>query len=542
MLLIFAVSFASARPTLLRWVARLPGAAVGPISLAPSDAASAAACLTEAARDGDLLFAVPMEAAITLHTALSDAAIGLELRNVWEHEGERAATAGFVAAHLLDPSSFFAPYLATLPARTADLPQHVLWWDAHEVALLDGTTAARECASIRDEVDDVCRVLRDGALSSLVAAHGDDAVDEAVRRAFAALFSRAFDLPDAFDLGTCLVPLLDCLQHSAAPSVRYGWARRGGERRLEGRAVGSLAAGTELSISYGEHPDMVFGSHYGFVPPLLQQPSSCYTVLRLGDELADGGMGAAAVLAAQHEAEERRLDDDASEDDDAAGAWRGCGRRRRRARLAAPPQPPRARSPSASRRRTSTAQPAALRSRRWVTRGSGSLDALRACARLCALTSGGAPDDDDAQTDAAVRAVLNAGSVGAANDADAARLVEAAAAAVAALESSAGDAAAAVGAAAAARRVRRDGVGARASEAIVLRRLADGEAAALFSGWRGFHEVPLLYACVRLPPTTRGRIIAFMMNMTEELEQQGNEFSALLATNPRRCPRRILCL
>ena len=28
---------------------------------------------------------------------------------------------------------------------------------------LDGTTAARECASIRDEVDDVCRVLRDGA-------------------------------------------------------------------------------------------------------------------------------------------------------------------------------------------------------------------------------------------------------------------------------------------------------------------------------------------------------------------------------------------
>ena len=325
MLLIFAVSLASARPALLRWVAQLPGAAVGPISLAPSDCGIGGGMyLTEAARDGDLLFAVPMEAAITLHTALSDAAIGLELRDVWEHEGERAATAGFVAAHLLDPSSFFAPYLATLPARTAGLPQHVLWWDAHEVALLDGTTAARECASIRDEVDDVCRVLRDGALSSLVAAHGDDAVDEAVRRAFAALFSRSFDLPDAFDLGTCLVPLLDCLQHSAAPSVRYGWGEgEGGESRLEGRAVGSLAAGTELSISYGEHPDTVFGSHYGFVPPLMQQPSSCYTVLRLGHELADGGMGAAAVLAAQHEAEERRLDDDASEDDDAAWSVEG---------------------------------------------------------------------------------------------------------------------------------------------------------------------------------------------------------------------------
>ena len=490
MLLIFAVSLASARPALLRWVAQLPGAAVGPISLEPSDCGIGGGMyLTEAARDGDLLFAVPMEAAITLHTALSDAAIGLELRDVWEHEGERAATAGFVAAHLLDPSSFFAPYLATLPARTADLPQHVLWWDAHEVALLDGTTAARECASIRDEVDDVCRVLRDGALSSLVAAHGDDAVDEAVRRAFAALFSRSFDLPDAFDLGTCLVPLLDCLQHSAAPSVRYGWGEgEGGESRLEGRAVGSLAAGSELSISYGEHPDMVFGSHYGFVPPLLQQPSSCYTVLRLGHELADGGMGAAAVLAAQHEAEERRLDDDASEDDDAAWSVEGL-------RSA----PGAALASLLAAVGTASAAPLAFgvssqdldRAARGaplapvgVTRGSGSLDALRACARLCALRRDDSPDDDDAQTAAAVRAVLSAGSVGAANDADAARLVEAAATAqLAALESSGGDAAAAVGAAAPPRAACAEMASAlRASEAIVLRRLADGgEVAALFS-------------------------------------------------------------
>ena len=491
MLLIFAVSLASARPALLRWVAQLPGAAVGPISLAPSDCGIGGGMyLTEAARDGDLLFAVPMEAAITLHTALSDAAIGLELRDVWEHEGERAATAGFVAAHLLDPSSFFAPYLATLPARTADLPQHVLWWDAHEVALLDGTTAARECASIRDEVDDVCRVLRDGALSSLVAAHGDGAVDEAVRRAFAALFSRSFDLPDAFDLGTCLVPLLDCLQHSAAPSVRYGWGEgEGGESRLEGRAVGSLAAGTELSISYGEHPDTVFGSHYGFVPPLMQQPSSCYTVLRLGHELADGGMGAAAVLAAQHEAEERRLDDDASEDDDAAWSVEGL-------RSA----PGTALASLLAAVGTASAAPLAFgvssqdldRAARGaplapvgVTRGSGSLDALRACARLCALRRDDSPDDDDAQTAAAVRAVLSAGSVGAANDADAARLVEAAAAAqLAALESSADEAAAAVGAAAPPPRAACAEMASalRASEAIVLRRLADGgEAAALFS-------------------------------------------------------------
>ena len=185
--------------------------------------------LTEAARDGDLLFAVPMEAAITLHTV----ALGRGDRpRAPRRVGARGRARGGdgrrrVAAHLLDPSSSFAPYLATLPARTADLPQHVLWWDAHEVALLDGTTAARECASIRDEVDDVCRVLRDGALSSLVAAHGDDAVDEAVRRAFVALFSRSFDLPDAFDLGALLVPLLDCLQRlgGAVGPIRLGRGR-----------------------------------------------------------------------------------------------------------------------------------------------------------------------------------------------------------------------------------------------------------------------------------------------------------------------------
>ena len=71
MLLVIAANFASARPALLRWVAQLPGAAVGPISLAPSDCGIGGGMyLTETARDGDLLFAVPMEATITLHTAL----------------------------------------------------------------------------------------------------------------------------------------------------------------------------------------------------------------------------------------------------------------------------------------------------------------------------------------------------------------------------------------------------------------------------------------------------------------------------------------
>ena len=47
------------------------------------------------------------------------------------------------------------------------------------------------------------------------------------------------------------------------------------------RSVGVWPANTELVLSYGNHPDFVFGMHFGFVPTLLEQTASCYTVLQL---------------------------------------------------------------------------------------------------------------------------------------------------------------------------------------------------------------------------------------------------------------------
>ena len=44
---------------------------------------------------------------------------------------------------------------------------------------------------------------------------------------------------------------------------------------------------------YGSHPDFVFGVHYGFVPPLLEQRGSCYTVLRFDQALRGGGSSGA---------------------------------------------------------------------------------------------------------------------------------------------------------------------------------------------------------------------------------------------------------
>ena len=64
-----------------------------------------------------------------------------------------------------------------------------------------------------------------------------------------------------------------------------------GQGLIVARTLVALPEGAELAISYGGHPDFVFGAHYGFVPPLLEQPSSCYTVLRLDQALHSGGGG-----------------------------------------------------------------------------------------------------------------------------------------------------------------------------------------------------------------------------------------------------------
>ena len=171
--------------------------------------------------------------------------------------------------------------------------------------------------------------------------------------------------------------------------------------------------------------------------PLMQRAGRATRCSVSVTSLATASLGAAAVLAAQHEAEERLVGVDAAGDDDDDAAWSVEGlrsapgaalvlgaRRRRR------PPPPRGElGGSASRRRTSTAQPAVLRSRSKGVDARQRLPggAFRACARLCALTSARRARRRRRADGAAVRAVVSpSGSVDAANDADAARLVEAA--------------------------------------------------------------------------------------------------------------------
>jgi len=296
-------------PGLFRWLAAMPGAHVGPVRVGPSECGMGGGLyLTERVSDGDLLFAVPHSAVMSVEAAFADPRLGTGLAALSESDGDRAALAGFVASKLL-ASDARSPYLATLPARSAVDPQHMLWWGRDEVSLLEGTGAHRECLRLREEVDEVAVTLSGDTLQSDVGRCGQQAVDEAVRAAYVSILSRAFTI-DAGGAGVgagapALIPLLDTMQHSAHATVRYSY---GEGRRVEVFAVGGHAAGAEMTICYGTHPDMVFGAHYGFVP--AAQAASCYTVLRLNEvDAALFGIGAGRVLDAQRAAETQANDD-----------------------------------------------------------------------------------------------------------------------------------------------------------------------------------------------------------------------------------------
>ena len=52
------------------------------------------------------------------------------------------------------------------------------------------------------------------------------------------------------------------------PRPRLAWWRAGGgEGLLVARSLCAQAAGDELLVSYGAQADLIFGMHYGFVPP-----------------------------------------------------------------------------------------------------------------------------------------------------------------------------------------------------------------------------------------------------------------------------------
>ena len=257
-----------------------------------------------------------------------------------------------------------------------------------------------------------------------------------------------------------LIPLLDAIQHGPDSTVAYSYEEDGAV--LVARACGSHPAETELVISYGEHPDFIFGLHYGFVPALFEQRASCYTVLKLmGAEgatcVGDGmglGLGAPIALSAQRAAEElqwERASDETAldwrEDEVAANplaaladflSWRGVGvdyplqfgvsadaldALSGQGRAADADASPAAADDDDDHHHHVPVPVPALDTEGGFT----DLRSLALCARLCALRDDGSGDSDEAQQQRALLQLLRMDSLGPLNDADAARLVSAAA-------------------------------------------------------------------------------------------------------------------
>lgn len=421
-------------PHLCDWLTSIPDGSIGPVDFAASRVGGGWGCFAKRAlTDGEELFAIPQKYCLTTHGCDSTFA------HIASEEGERAALASIVAREALSSSTSFGAYLACLPKLSDPSDDYPLWWSDAEVELLSGTTAHSECVCIRSEVAEVsARVCKTGgALESEVVTHGQKAVKEAMRTAYVSVLSRAFTMDfeasgdektDRHGSAMALIPILDLLQHDGlAPTVSYSIEHNEntGEALIVARVSGDQPAGCELSITYGAHPDFVFGVHYAFVPDVPAQRASCYTSLRF-DLLKQLGIGAPAVLAAQLEADSGTIDPD--------DQWTAEG-----VRLS----PEMALAALCDAAGTASIHPlqfgvsiedldrlqgigADHRSLGDMV-SSGGLLTLSASARLCALREDGSAESSEVQASAAITTILLTGSLNEENDADAAILVTVAA-------------------------------------------------------------------------------------------------------------------
>eukprot|EP00977_Amphora_coffeiformis_P013286 scaffold3421_cov181-Amphora_coffeaeformis.AAC.26 len=304
---------------LLDWVKAQDGAEIHPaVELRPSTLGDGyGAFVGSAVPEGELLFAIPRSACVTLEDGTEDPACGPTYRKLIEKAGPGGNTvvlAGFLATERLRSlehvkqkqengqatcaNSLFGPYIDTLPwERGTNNQEHILFWEKDDVdALLKGTMAYDEAVSLRGEVELATTVL-DGIVRKTIRVFRGEATDdsgfkwpwqvplepttspgpvkglpEAVTGAFVSLLTRAFQDGDGDE--EKLVPLLDLLQHSDEPNVSHVMRKEDG--RVEVRARRTLQPDEELLNQYRSEleesmPYHRFFTRFGFVPG-IQEP------------------------------------------------------------------------------------------------------------------------------------------------------------------------------------------------------------------------------------------------------------------------------
>mmetsp|Transcript_31418 Transcript_31418/g.45800 ORF Transcript_31418/g.45800 Transcript_31418/m.45800 type:complete len:378 (-) Transcript_31418:365-1498(-) len=280
---------------LLNWLETFPEAKFESISIRPSLCGDGmGGFLTKSVQNGEVVFVVPSDAFVSVGNALQHPTLGPQFQKLWMETAEddpkgTSVLAAFVGHSILnmqrnDNYCTNRAYLDMLPTNTPK-EKHPLWWSDAEMELLRGTSAMQEWMEMREDVDEMIRIVIDSSvLLDDIVRYGLDQVELAVRAGFVAVLSRAYGVfSDSLDDDRrefkALIPLLDALNHADEPNVMYsyeGSAATSGRDGLSGvliaRAVGSHEKGDELTISYGSHPNHVFGLYFGFVPERESHP------------------------------------------------------------------------------------------------------------------------------------------------------------------------------------------------------------------------------------------------------------------------------
>lgn len=220
--------------------------------------------LTDDVEEDDELFSIPISACLTVDDACTDPDIGEAMQELAK-SGEGAASvaiAAFVAKSWLceGADGAFGPYLETLAwvaNDNATQQTHTLWWSDEQVEQLHDTLAYDDVIGFRQMANVAADVVVDALVPPVRAAlvqRGDlsggasaeELVEDALRSAIVVVLSRAFE--EGGDAPACLVPLLDCMQHSDTPNICHArcWDPETGGEMIVVRAATRLAAGTEL--------------------------------------------------------------------------------------------------------------------------------------------------------------------------------------------------------------------------------------------------------------------------------------------------------
>ncbi|MBK7074329.1 MAG: SET domain-containing protein [Myxococcales bacterium] len=236
---------------LMAWLrdagATCDGLTVGPV---PSGRGMVA---TRPIAAGEVVARIPRALLITREHARASS-VGRQLRDAnVELSSSHATFAAWLCVEARRATSPYAPYLRSLPAAYDGFAIHA---PADERALLRGTLTGDRLALLEHDL------ARDHALAA-ARARLMAGVDRATFTwARLCVGSRAFAVTIDGVATNALVPLADLINHAPAPVTRWAYDQEAAAFTLT--AVADVAAGAELTDSYGAKSNGQLAVQYGF--------------------------------------------------------------------------------------------------------------------------------------------------------------------------------------------------------------------------------------------------------------------------------------